>query len=191
MGSNEHPFLSEGTPTVHETSFVKDQRLYPDLSREDLDATKANIMAESRLHPQNVYDNATVIEVDGTSGNPPGPSYIYERKLEMHQQKDVEIQRQQSKMGKVQDAVTIKVRTYSSVIKNVVLLLLLGGYFAYFTCALIYSVDKSTALIVLTCLTVFGLVYSFISEYYGEKIYSKVLKPLGELFDTHWTWAQW
>ena len=189
MGTRDEPYItSSGVPTEDRPS-----SFYPSLTAEQLNSIQDNMAAPDHIptHTMNpaLYDKPTVIELDRVdSVTYGGAPFVFKGALK---KPTVEIQRQQSRVGKMQHSVSTTVRTYSSTLKNMILFLLLALYTAYFTWALIYSIDSATALIVLTCLTVAGIIYSYISNHYGEKIYINILKPIGDFVGKHWHWARW
>ena len=79
----------------------------------------------------------------------------------------------------------------SSVIGKIILFLLLIGYTVYFAFAVKRSVDGSKALIILTCITIYCIIYSFIRDAFGEQIYRRIFKPIGQLITGNWFCIKW
>ena len=189
MGTRDEPYITTSGDQG------RNSRIYPSLTAEQLNTIQDNMTSDKHVpdgttpQPVGLYDKPTVIELDRVdSATYGGAPFVFKGALKKPR---VEIQRQKSRVGKIQHSVSTTVRTYSSIIKNFVIFLFLVLYTAYFIWALVYSIDGATALIVLTCLTVACIIYSYISNHYGETIYKHVLKPLGDLIDKHWPWAQW
>ena len=165
---------------------------YASLTAEQLNKIQEN-MASSKDKPSfilksELYDKPTVIELERLDSDAYGGAPFVFKALK---KPAIEIERQYSRMGKIQDTVSSTVRTYSCIIKNVGLLLILALYTAYFIWALVYNIDGATALIVLTCIAVAIIIYSYVSNHYGGSIYKHFLKPLGDFTATHWPWARW
>ena len=186
MGTRDEPYI---------TSYAQPSGspVYTNLTADQLNSIQDNLSSPDHvpsLSPKpELYDKPTVIELDRVdSVTYGGAPFVFKGPLK---KPSIEIQRQQSRMGKIQDSVSTTVRTYSSIIKNVVLFLLLAFYTAYFIWALVHSIDGATALIVLTCFAVVGIIYSYVSNHYGETMYVNILKPIGDVIEKHWSWAKW
>ena len=187
MGTRDEPYItSSGMPTEKGSN-----NPYPSLTADQLSGIQNNMSSPDHTPTQTpgstIYDKPTVIELDRVD-----PvhydGFVLKGALKVP---NVEIERQQTRVGQFQQSVSTTVRTYSSFLKNIILFALLALYTAYFAWALIYSIDGATALIVLTCITVAGIIYSFISNHYGEKIYTTCLSPIGGFLERHWRWARW
>ncbi|CAH1792806.1 unnamed protein product [Owenia fusiformis] len=73
-------------------------------------------------------------------------------------------------------------------LSKIVLLIMLLGYTCYFIAALVYSVEKARALIVITAIVVTLIFYTFIRNHYGERIYEKIFQPCVSVAQRHSVW---
>ncbi|CAH1792803.1 unnamed protein product [Owenia fusiformis] len=78
-----------------------------------------------------------------------------------------------------------------NLLRNIFMGVLLVGYSVYFVFALLYSVQGATALIVMTSIAVFFIVYAFLRDHFGDTVNRVVFVPLGRLLDKHWFWLKW
>ena len=83
-------------------------------------------------------------------------------------------------------------RTYAAYISKLVLVACLIAYTIYFGFAVNYNVEAAKALIVITGIVLFCLVYRFIRDHYGDTIYNQFLGPyIVKPMEKHWPSLQW
>jgi pyrimidine nucleoside transport protein len=92
---------------------------------------------------------------------------------------------------RLQNFVMSGIEKYRKWIVRIIAFLALAGYTVYFAFAIDYNLEWAIALIVITCLTVFFLVYGFIRDHYGDSINEHVFEPISEFFSKHWHILQW
>ena len=80
---------------------------------------------------------------------------------------------------------------HKRIITGSILFLLLAGYTVYFVFAIMYNVEWAAALIVFTALAVFGLVYTFIRDHFGDSIEKHFLDPAGVVLAKFWRVFKW
>ncbi|CAH1792805.1 unnamed protein product [Owenia fusiformis] len=79
----------------------------------------------------------------------------------------------------------------SSWIIKIVLFILLCVYSVYFVFAIIHSVDSARALIVLTSFAVFFIIWNFVRDHFGDRIFDAVCEPAGKVLNKQWFWLKW
>lgn len=82
-------------------------------------------------------------------------------------------------------------RTYSSFIWKIVVFLCLVGYTVYFAFAISYNVQLAKSLIIITCVVILLIIYTFIRDKFGEQIYKNCWSPLTKPIANHWGTLQW
>ena len=90
-----------------------------------------------------------------------------------------------------QNQVTGFVNEYSSYISKLLIFISLAGYTVYLGFAINYSVEMARALIVITAIVLFCLVYIFIRDNFGDTIYSKCYVPVFSPIENNWNTIQW
>ncbi|XP_074091420.1 sodium/nucleoside cotransporter 2-like [Macrotis lagotis] len=79
-------------------------------------------------------------------------------------------------------------KTHAQLFRQILMGLLCTAYIAYVLVACILNFQRALALLVLTCLVIFFLAYSFIKRHYGKKLL-RCRKPFGN--SRLWPWLKW
>ena len=83
------------------------------------------------------------------------------------------------------------VKEYSSYISKLFIFFSLVGYTIYLGFAINYSVEMARALIVITAIVLFCLIYVFIRDTFGDTIYNKCYVPVFSPLEKNWNTIQW
>ncbi|ELU12189.1 hypothetical protein CAPTEDRAFT_123339 [Capitella teleta] len=83
------------------------------------------------------------------------------------------------------------VSSHPKAIGRMVLMLMFVGYTIYFVFAVRYNAESARALIVLTALFVFCVVYCFIRDHFGNTIYKYCIGPVERALRKNWSWLRW
>ena len=92
---------------------------------------------------------------------------------------------------KIQNVTVDCCNKHSKLLSRGTLFLLFVAYTVYFSFAVNYSVQKSIALIVITCIVVALIIYVFIRDHFGEAIYQHFFRHIETLMDKNWYWIKW
>ena len=79
----------------------------------------------------------------------------------------------------------------STLIRNVVLFAMLVGYTIYLGFAISYDAKLAQSLVIMTACVVFLILYSVISDLFGEAIYENCLAPCWKPIGDRWHIIQW
>lgn len=98
----------------------------------------------------------------------------------------------QGAIHKFQDTMDNFFHKYGGLLGKLVVVLLLVGYTVYFVFALVYRMDDSTTvLIVLTSLTVFFIIYGYLRDRFGERVYDTAVSPIETFLTSKWYIIKW
>eukprot|EP00057_Strongylocentrotus_purpuratus_P016788 XP_011671262.1 PREDICTED: solute carrier family 28 member 3-like [Strongylocentrotus purpuratus] len=89
------------------------------------------------------------------------------------------------------DSITKTLSENKTMIRYMVLIILLMGYAAFLIYACIYDFDEAFVILIITGLVVFVYGYILIRDTQGEKIYKKIMIPIGEKIDKSWVYIKW
>ena len=79
----------------------------------------------------------------------------------------------------------------STTIKNLILFAMFIGYSIYLGFAIAYDAQLAQSLIIITACVVFLIIYSFISDKFGDAIYNNCMKPCWKPIGDRWHVIQW
>ena len=92
---------------------------------------------------------------------------------------------------RIQTKLVYYCKTYTSVILKIIAFLCFAGYTVYFGFAISKDVDRAKALIIITMVVLFLMVYVFIRDHFGDTIYSNCWVPLTAPVSKYWDVIQW
>ncbi|XP_053319114.1 sodium/nucleoside cotransporter 1 [Spea bombifrons] len=96
----------------------------------------------------------------------------------------------QSKMSNQYDEVASFCKQQSPLLKLIAIGILCVGYAAYFIAACVLNFQRALALVVITCVVLFFIVYDLIMKLFGKKI-KKMLSPVGMFLKRNKKWITW
>ncbi|XP_063786051.1 sodium/nucleoside cotransporter 2-like [Pseudophryne corroboree] len=98
--------------------------------------------------------------------------------------------RQNSKVAKPFDEAAEHIKKHSRILKYIVIGVLCAGYAAYFIAACVLSFQRALALVVITCVVIFFLVYDLLVRLYGKRI-KRFLSRCGPCLKKNKVWMKW
>ena len=92
---------------------------------------------------------------------------------------------------KFQLSIASGITNHKSFLSTLVAVLCLAGYTVYLVFAIKFDFELAKALIVITAIVVFCIVYCFIRDHFGTAIYEKCMLPIITPIDKHWDIIKW
>lgn len=82
-------------------------------------------------------------------------------------------------------------KLHKTAIVRAVLFCLFCAYWIYFGFAVAYDLELAVSLIVMTGIVIFCIIYVYIRNHFGEKIYNSCCLPIGVVWDRTWPTTKW
>ncbi|CAH1792804.1 unnamed protein product [Owenia fusiformis] len=174
-----------GDNSTSETAFKKYYEDIPTKTNPQLIHTNGSVKANGDAVTNNENDSNGVKVIDDSNHKRSSPLDNGGRVNAKHGN------RLTTGMKNCQTALGTRCSVYSSWIAKITLFILLSVYTIYFIFAIIHSVDAARALIVLTSLTVFFIVWNFVRDHYGDRLYGAFGEPVVNVLNKQWFWLKW
>ncbi|XP_059496151.1 sodium/nucleoside cotransporter 1 [Stegostoma tigrinum] len=95
-----------------------------------------------------------------------------------------------SKVSQSASRVKSAYKAHASVIKYIIMGMLLAGFLAYLITACVLNFRRAIALLVITCVVAFFVIYDLIKRFLGKRI-THFFSPVGSCLKQHSRWFRW
>ncbi|KAM3926844.1 sodium/nucleoside cotransporter 1 [Leptodactylus fuscus] len=95
-----------------------------------------------------------------------------------------------SKMAEPYDKAAEFTKKHSRILKFIIIGVLCAGYAAYFIAACVLNFKRAIALLVITCVVLFFLIYDLFVAQFGKHI-KRFFNPLGQCLKNYKKWLKW